>query len=156
MGDWVLSFSLSFSEGGKGGKYWFELLDFSVAGEDADFISHIKQRSFGNFVGVFFEFELVFDEGKSLGVVGLHFGEEGKDDREESEVDLGRVNAAVRHGLCHALFPIVAFWVLEGDFLSDSWRSGNSIASFSFVLRVVVLPEHGEGGDSGFERGGES
>ena len=131
------------------------MLVFSVAGEDFNFVGHVFQQKFGVFVCVLFEFELVFDEGKSLGVVGLHFGEEGKDDREESEVDLGRVNAAVRHCLCHALLPVVAVWILEGDVFADGWGPENCIASFSFEL-IDVLPERREGGDSGFERGGES
>ena len=131
------------------------MLVFSVASEDFDFIGHVFQQKFGCFMRVFFEFELFFDEGKALGIVGLHVGEESKNDGEESEVNLGRVNAAVRHCLCHALFPIVAVWVLEGDVFADSLGSWNCIASFSFILVGIHRPG-GEGGDSGCKPGRES
>ena len=93
-------------------------------------------------MGVFFEFELVFDEGESLGVIGLHFGEESKNDREESEVNLGRVNAAIRHCLCHALFPVVAFWILEGDVFADSWGSVMYRPSYSMQQATIFVREY--------------
>ena len=131
------------------------MLVFSVASEDFDFVGHVFQQKFGVFVAVFFEFELVFDEGRSLDIISLHFGEESKNDGELSEVNLGMVNATIRHCLCHVLFPVVAVWIFEGDVLADSWGSGDCIASFPFILVGILIPG-GEGGDGGFERGGET
>jgi hypothetical protein len=75
------------------------LFEFPVASESLDFAGHVLKSGYGGFVRLFFEFELVFHEGDALGVFGLDFSDESKDDGEESKVHLGGVTAAVRHSL---------------------------------------------------------